>query len=102
MSGGKRLRPFLMIESARMFGRAPGRTVDASCALELIHSYSLVHDDLPAMDDDDMRRGHATVHKAFDEATAILTGDALQSLAFEILAHPGLPPQSSRAGPAGA
>ncbi|MCF6200063.1 MAG: polyprenyl synthetase family protein [Hyphomicrobiaceae bacterium] len=89
MSGGKRLRPFLMIEAARMFGRAPGRTIDAACALELIHCYSLVHDDLPAMDDDDLRRGKPTVHKAYDEATAILAGDALQSLAFEILAHPG-------------
>ena len=89
MSGGKRLRPFLMIESARMFGMNPGRVADAACALELIHSYSLVHDDLPAMDDDDLRRGRPTVHKAYDEATAILAGDALQSLAFEILAHPG-------------
>ena len=88
LSGGKRFRPFLTIEAARMFGRAPGRTADAACAAELIHCYSLVHDDLPAMDDDDMRRGRPTVHKAYDEATAILAGDALQSLAFEILSHP--------------
>ena len=77
-----------MIESARMFGKAPGRVADAAAALECMHSYSLVHDDLPAMDDDDLRRGRPTVHKAYDEPTAILAGDALQSLAFEILAHP--------------
>ncbi len=88
MSGGKRFRPFLMIESARMFGKNPGRVADAAAALECLHCYSLVHDDLPAMDDDDLRRGRPTVHKAYDEATAILAGDALQSLAFEILAHP--------------
>ena len=88
MSGGKRFRPFLMIESARMFGKNPGRVADAAAALECMHSYSLVHDDLPSMDDDDLRRGRPTVHKAYDEATAILAGDALQSLAFEILAHP--------------
>ncbi len=88
MSGGKRFRPFLMIESARMFGKNPGRVADAAAALECMHSYSLVHDDLPAMDDDDLRRGRPTVHKEYDEATAILAGDALQSLAFEILAHP--------------
>jgi len=88
LAGGKRFRPFLMIESARIFGRAPGRVADAAAALECIHCYSLAHDDLPAMDDDDLRRGRPTVHKYFDEATAILAGDALQSLAFEILAHP--------------
>ncbi len=88
MSGGKRFRPFLLIESARMFGKNPGRVSDAAAALELMHCYSLVHDDLPAMDDDDLRRGRPTVHKAYDEATAILAGDALQSLAFEIIAHP--------------
>jgi len=92
LSGGKRFRPFLVIEAARMFGRAPGRTLDAACALEFIHCYSLVHDDLPAMDDDDMRRGRPTVHKAYDEATAILAGDALQSLAFEVLSHPACHP----------
>ncbi len=89
MSGGKRFRPFLVMESARMFGKNPGRVADAAAALECMHCYSLVHDDLPAMDDDDLRRGRPTVHKEYDEATAILAGDALQSLAFEILAHPG-------------
>jgi farnesyl diphosphate synthase len=88
MGGGKRIRPFLLMESARMFGRAPERCAEAAAALECLHCYSLVHDDLPAMDDDDMRRGRPTVHKAFDEATAILAGDALQSLAFELIAHP--------------
>jgi farnesyl diphosphate synthase len=88
LAGGKRFRPFLVIESARIFGKAPGRVADAAAALECVHCYSLVHDDLPAMDNDDLRRGRPTVHKAFDEATAILAGDALQSLAFEILAHP--------------
>lgn len=86
--GGKRFRPFLMIESARIFGKAPGRVADAAAALECMHCYSLTHDDLPAMDDDDLRRGRPAVHKHFDEATAILAGDALQTLAFEILAHP--------------
>jgi farnesyl diphosphate synthase len=90
--GGKRFRPFLVIESARMFGAPPARVLDAACALECIHCYSLAHDDLPAMDDDDLRRGKPTVHKAFDEATAILAGDALQSLAFEILANPASHP----------
>jgi farnesyl diphosphate synthase len=90
--GGKRFRPFLVIESARIFGAPPGRVLDAAAALECIHCYSLAHDDLPAMDDDDLRRGQPTVHKAFDEATAILAGDALQSLAFEILAHPDCHP----------
>lgn len=90
--GGKRFRPFLMIESARIFGRAPGRVSNAAAALECIHCYSLAHDDLPAMDNDSLRRGRPTVHKKFDEATAILAGDALQSLAFEILAHPACHP----------
>ena len=88
MSGGKRFRPFLVMEAARMFGKNPARVADAAAALELVHCYSLAHDDLPAMDDDDLRRGRPTVHKEYDEATAILAGDALQSLAFEILAHP--------------
>lgn len=88
MAGGKRFRPFLVMESARLFGKSPERVADAAAALELIHCYSLVHDDLPAMDNDDLRRGKPTLHKQFDEATAILAGDALQSLAYEILAHP--------------
>src|SRR3569623_3787186 len=88
--GGKRLRPFLLVESAALFG-APqdlsfrAGALLAGCALELLHCYSLVHDDLPAMDDDDLRRGRPTVHKAFDEATAILAGDALLTLAFAVL-----------------
>ncbi len=92
--GGKRLRPLLVYLAGRSLG-ASDEALDApAAAVELIHAYSLVHDDLPAMDDDDLRRGQPTVHRAFDEATAILAGDALQSLAFEVLAraaHPRLP-----------
>ena len=86
LEGGKRLRPFLLIETARMFGVEGERPLRAGAALEMIHCYSLVHDDLPAMDDDGMRRGRPTTHKAFDEATAILAGDALLTMAFDILA----------------
>jgi len=86
LNGGKRLRPVLVLEAARLFGRADEGVLKAACALELIHCYSLVHDDLPAMDDDDMRRGQPTVHKAYDEATAILAGDALLTLAFDVIA----------------
>lgn len=86
LGGGKRLRPFLTIEAARLFGQVGEGPLRAGCAIELLHCYSLVHDDLPSMDDDDLRRGRPTVHKAFDEATAILVGDALQTLAFEVLA----------------
>jgi farnesyl diphosphate synthase len=85
---GKRLRPFFAIETARMFDAEERSVLRAACALECVHAYSLVHDDLPCMDDDDMRRGRPTVHKAYDEATAVLVGDALQSAAFEIMAHP--------------
>ena len=88
LGGGKRFRPFLVIESAALFGVAPAQALDAAVALECVHCYSLVHDDLPAMDNDDMRRGRPTVHKAYDEATAILAGDGLLTLAFEILAGP--------------
>ncbi len=88
LAGGKRLRPFLVIESAALFGVHPESAVPAAAALELVHCYSLVHDDLPAMDDDDLRRGRPTVHKAYDEATAILAGDGLLTLAFEIMAAP--------------
>ncbi len=88
LGGGKRLRPFLLIESARMFDIAPEDAISASCALECVHCYSLVHDDLPSMDDDAIRRGRPTLHVAFDEATAILAGDALLTLAFEILGDP--------------
>jgi geranylgeranyl diphosphate synthase type II len=88
-AGGKRLRPVLCIAASEAVGGSHGDVMPAACALELIHTYSLIHDDLPAMDDDDLRRGKATCHKAFDEATAILAGDALLTLAFETLAHAG-------------
>ncbi|MCB1496180.1 MAG: polyprenyl synthetase family protein [Bauldia sp.] len=83
---GKRIRPFLVIETARLFGHAGDAVVTVAAALECIHAYSLVHDDLPAMDDDDMRRGRPTVHIRYDEATAILAGDALLTLAFDAVA----------------
>lgn len=86
LGGGKRLRPVLVLESATLFGAPHEGTLKVAAALELIHCYSLVHDDLPAMDDDDLRRGRPTVHKAFDEATAILAGDALLTLAFDVVA----------------
>lgn len=87
LNGGKRIRPILSYAAGHAVG-VPLATLDApACAVELIHAYSLVHDDLPAMDDDDLRRGKPTCHKAYDEATAILTGDALQALAFHVLAH---------------
>ena len=85
LNGGKRLRPFLVVESAALFGVSAHGAINAATALECIHCYSLVHDDLPAMDDDDLRRGQPTTHVAFDEATAILAGDALLTLAFDIL-----------------
>ena len=88
LGGGKRLRPFLVLTSARLFGVAESCALRVGAALECVHCYSLVHDDLPAMDDDETRRGKPTVHKAFGEATAILAGDALLTLAFEILADP--------------
>ena len=89
MSGGKRLRPLLVYATGLCFEANPTWIDNAACAIELIHCYSLVHDDLPAMDNDDYRRGKPSCHRAFDEATAILVGDALQSLAFEILAQEG-------------
>jgi farnesyl diphosphate synthase len=85
---GKRLRPFFAIEAATLFDVEEQPVLRAACALECVHAYSLVHDDLPAMDNDDMRRGRPTLHKAYDEATAILAGDALQTAAFDILLHP--------------
>jgi farnesyl diphosphate synthase len=92
LGGGKRVRPALLFATARTVGLAEADVEAAACAIELVHVYSLVHDDLPAMDDDDLRRGRATCHKAFDEATAILVGDALQPLAFQLLAEdPALP-----------
>lgn len=87
LGAGKRLRPFLLIEAAGLFGVKTENALDAAAALECIHCYSLVHDDLPAMDDDSLRRGRPTVHIAYDEATAILAGDALLTLSFEILAR---------------
>ena len=88
LDGGKRLRPFLVVETATLFGAARSGALMAGAALECVHCYSLVHDDLPAMDNDDLRRGRPTVHKAFDDATAILAGDALLTLAFDIIARP--------------
>jgi farnesyl diphosphate synthase len=88
LGGGKRLRPFLVVETARAFGAEGDGPRRVGAAIECLHGYSLIHDDLPAMDDDDLRRGRPTVHRAFDEATAILAGDALLTLAFEILASP--------------
>ncbi len=86
LNGGKRLRPFLVVESAALFGKSGDAVLRVAAALECIHCYSLVHDDLPAMDDDDLRRGQPTVHKAFDEAAAILAGDSLLTYAFDIVA----------------
>lgn len=88
LSDGKRIRPFLAMAAAQIFGIAPLQSLDAATALEFIHVYSLIHDDLPAMDDDDLRRGIPTCHKQFGEATAILAGDALLTYAFEIFASP--------------
>lgn len=85
LAPGKRLRPFLVLASAQLFGVAQRSALQAAAAVELVHAYSLVHDDLPAMDDSDLRRGRPTCHKAFDEATAVLAGDALLTLAFEVL-----------------
>ena len=98
LGGGKRLRPFLVVESAALLDVPRERALMAGAALECIHCYSLVHDDLPAMDDDDLRRGRPTAHKAFDEATAILAGDALLTFAFDILAG-RRPIRMPRSGP---
>jgi farnesyl diphosphate synthase len=86
-TGGKRIRPFLVVQSAGLFGVDEARALPAGVAFECVHCYSLVHDDLPAMDNDDLRRGRPTTHRAFDEATAILAGDALLTLAFDVLAR---------------
>lgn len=94
LGGGKRLRPFLLIESARMCGADPDAARYAGAALELIHCYSLIHDDLPAMDNDDLRRGRPTVHKVYDDAMAILAGDGLLTLAFDLLARPETHPEA--------
>jgi farnesyl diphosphate synthase len=87
IGGGKRIRPLLVYATGEALAVPPAQLDGPACAVELIHAYSLVHDDLPAMDDDDLRRGRPTCHRAFDEATALLAGDALQSLAFYVLAH---------------
>jgi farnesyl diphosphate synthase len=92
LGGGKRLRPFLLVETAALFGTAHQGALLAGAALECLHCYSLVHDDLPAMDDDNLRRGRPSVHKAFDEATAILAGDALLPLAFDAMSRPQVHP----------
>jgi geranylgeranyl diphosphate synthase, type II len=110
LGGGKRLRPVLVLMAAEACGGDPALALPAACALEMVHTYSLIHDDLPAMDDDDLRRGRLTCHKAFDEATAVLAGDALLTLAFEVLARYVYPEQAAlacvrtlaeAAGPAG-
>lgn len=88
LNGGKRLRPFLVLECAALFGADDYAALRVATALECVHCYSLIHDDLPAMDDDDLRRGQPTVHRAFDEAHAILAGDSLLTLAFDIIADP--------------
>jgi len=91
-AGGKRLRPFLVMTSADLLGVPMENAIRAAAAVEMIHTYSLIHDDLPAMDDDDLRRGKPTCHREFDEATAVLAGDALQPLAFRVLAEPETDP----------
>lgn len=90
LRGGKRLRGFLVLEGARMHGLATAQALSAAAAVESLHAYSLVHDDMPCMDDDDLRRGQPTLHVKWDEATAVLAGDALQTLAFELLTDPAL------------
>ncbi len=95
--GGKRLRGFLVLESARLHEVDPARAIWPATGIEAMHAYSLVHDDLPCMDDDDLRRGQPTVHKAWDDATAVLAGDALQALAFELVARPEVGSEPVRA-----
>jgi farnesyl diphosphate synthase len=95
LGGGKRFRPFLVVESAALFGVPRSQALMAGAALEFVHCYSLVHDDLPAMDNDDLRRGRPTVHKAYDEATAILAGDGLLTFAFDVLARPETHPDAA-------
>ncbi|MCZ4351323.1 polyprenyl synthetase family protein [Roseovarius aestuarii] len=96
-AGGKRLRAFLVLESAQLHGISDARALFPAAAIEAMHAYSLVHDDLPCMDDDDARRGQPTVHIKWDEMTAVLTGDALQALAFELVSHPDVGPADVRA-----
>jgi len=96
LQGGKRIRAFLVTESAALFGIPAAQAMPAAAAVEALHAYSLVHDDLPCMDDDDLRRGQPTVHVKWDEATAVLAGDALQTLAFELCCDPLLGPPDRR------
>jgi len=98
LTGGKGLRGFLVLESARLHDIAPQNALSAAAAIEALHAYSLIHDDLPCMDDDDLRRGQPTVHRKWDEAVAVLAGDALQTLAFELLCDPALGPDKVRLG----
>ena len=93
-AGGKRLRPFLVLNCAKLFGVEPSRSARVAAAIEVLHTYSLVHDDLPCMDDDDLRRGRPTTHIVFDEMTAVLAGDALLTIAFEILSRPQTHPSA--------
>ncbi len=95
LAGGKRLRPFLTVECAKLFGVSPDTALMAAAAIEFVHVYSLIHDDLPAMDNDDFRRGKPSAHKQFGEAAAILAGDALLTYAFEVLANPGVHPDAN-------
>jgi farnesyl diphosphate synthase len=95
LGGGKRIRPFLVVEAAALFETPRERALMAGAALECVHCYSLVHDDLPAMDNDDLRRGQPSVHKAFDEATAILAGDSLLTFAFDVLSRPETHPDAA-------
>jgi len=88
LAPGKRLRPLLVLASSRLFGVAQTSALQVAAAIEMVHAYSLIHDDLPAMDNSDLRRGRPTCHKAFDDATAVLAGDGLQTMAFEVLSHP--------------
>ena len=94
LGGGKRMRAFLVLQGARLFGVPPAQSARVAASVEMLHAYSLVHDDLPAMDDDDLRRGKPSCHRAFDEATAILVGDALQARAFELLADAATHPMA--------
>ncbi|AWI84227.1 farnesyl-diphosphate synthase [Alloyangia pacifica] len=93
--GGKALRGYLVLESARLHGVPEGHAIWSACAIEAVHAYSLVHDDLPCMDNDDLRRGLPTVHRKWDEATAVLAGDALQALGFELVSHPRCHPSGA-------
>ena len=98
LDGGKRLRPFFTLEAGRIFDADESSLMRAAMAIECVHTYSLIHDDLPCMDDDDLRRGRATLHRAFDEATALLAGDALLTFAFEVLADPATHPDPQMRG----